>query len=74
MSNDAKLVIAGAAIVCAIFGAAWVVSTVMIEVTVGVREDLRDLRDSLERAACGELARQGNVAVTAGAARPACGK
>ena len=63
MSNDAKMIVVVGAIVSSIFGSAWIVSNVMIRLTEVVRTDLRDLRDSLERAACGELARQGNVAV-----------
>ena len=63
VSNDAKMIVVVGAIVSSIFGSAWIVSNVMIRLTEVVRTDLRDLRDSLERAACGELARQGNVAV-----------
>ena len=57
MSSDAKWVIGVAAIVLSIFGSAWMVSDVMIRLAGVVREDLHDLRESLERAACGEFAR-----------------
>ena len=57
MSSDAKWVIGVAAIVLAIFGSAWMVSDVMIRLAGIVREDLHELRESLERAACGEFAR-----------------
>ncbi len=63
MSDDAKMIVVVGAIVSAIFGSAWIVSNVMIRLTEVVRADLQDLRDSLERAACGELARHGSVAV-----------
>ena len=57
MSSDAKWVIGVAAIVLAIFGSAWMVSDVMIRLAGIVREDIHELRESLERAACGEFAR-----------------
>ena len=56
MSTDAKLIAAAAAIVIAILGAAWIVSDVMITLASVIREDLHELRDTLERVACGELA------------------
>ena len=57
VSSDAKWVIGLAAIVLAILGSAFIVSNVMITLAGMVREDLHDLRESLERAACGEFAR-----------------
>ena len=56
MSSDAKWVVGVGAIVVAILGAAWIVSHVMITLAGMVRSDLHDLRESLERAACGEFA------------------
>ena len=63
MSDDAKMIVVVGAIVSAILGSTWIVSNVMIRLTEVVRADLQDLRDSLERAACGALARHGSVAV-----------
>ena len=57
MSSDAKWVVGVGAIVIAILGSAWIVSHVMITLAGMVRTDLHDLRESLERAACGEFAR-----------------
>ena len=57
MSSDAKWFIGLATIVLAILGSALIVSNVMITLAGMVREDLHSLRESLERAACGEFAR-----------------
>ena len=64
MSNDLKLTVGVFVIVMAIFGSAWLLSYVMIEVAVGVRADLHALRESMEAIACGEFAR--NDAAVAG--------
>ena len=86
MSSDAKWVVGVGAIVVAILGAAWIVSHVMITLAGMVRTDLHDLRESLERAACGEFAQAspdpqrrpaepaagGDGLVEAGPAVPAC--
>ena len=57
MSNDVKLTVGVCVIVVAIFGSAWLVSHVMIELAGVVRADLQALRESMEAIACGELAR-----------------
>ena len=57
MSNDVKLTVGVGVIVVAIFGSAWLVSHVMIELAGVVRADLQALRESMEAIACGELAR-----------------
>lgn len=61
MSNDAKLIVGFGIVAVAVICSAGIVGTIMIELAGGVREDLHELRDSLERAACGELARQERV-------------
>ena len=72
MSSDAKWVIGIAAIVMAIFGSTWMVSDVMIRLTAVLREDLRELRETLERAACGEFA-QASPGSGGGSAAPGAG-
>ena len=57
VSNDLKLTVGICVIVMAIFGSAWMVSYVMIELAGAVRADLHALRESMEAIACGELAR-----------------
>ena len=57
VSNDVKLTVGVCVIVVAIFGSAWLVSHVMIELAGVVRADLQALRESMEAIACGELAR-----------------
>ena len=61
MSNDVKLTVGVCVIVVAIFGAAVLVSHVMIELAGVVRADLQALRESMEAIACGELARNDNA-------------
>ena len=54
--NDARWIIAVTAVVVALFGSAWITTNVMITLAGVVREDLHELRDTLERVACGEFA------------------
>ena len=54
--NDARWIIAVTAVVVALFGSAWITTNAMITLAGVVREDLHELRDTLERVACGELA------------------
>ena len=56
MNSDVKWIIGIAAIIVAIFGAAYIVSDVIITLAGAIRQDLHDLRDTLERVACGEFA------------------
>ena len=57
MSGDAKWALGVGAVVVAVFCAAWIVSHVLITLGTVIRADLHELRESLERAACGEFAR-----------------
>ena len=61
MNNETKWIVGFALVSFAIVGSAGLVSFALIEVLGGIRLDLRELRDSLERAACGEFARGGVV-------------
>ena len=54
--SDLRWIIAVTTVVVAIFGSTWLTTNVMITLAGVVREDLHELRDTLERAACGELA------------------
>ena len=54
--SDLRWIIAVTAVVIAIFGSAWITTNVMITLAGVLREDLHELRDTLERVACGELA------------------
>jgi len=54
--SDLRWIIAVTTLVVAIFGSTWLTINVMITLTGLVREDLHELRDTLERVACGELA------------------
>ncbi len=56
MSSDAKWAIGVGAVVAVFCAAAWSVSHVLITLAAVVRQDLHDLRESLERAASGEFA------------------
>ena len=66
VSSDATRIIGSGLIALAIIGSAWMLSYALIELLGGIRADLRDLRDSLEQAACGELARREGAAPEAG--------
>ncbi len=57
MSGDAKWALGVGTVVVAVFCAAWIVSHVLITLGTVIRSDLHELRESLERAACGEFAR-----------------
>ena len=71
MSSDATRIVGSGLIALAIIGSAWMLSYALIELLGGIRADLRDLRDSLEQAACGELARREGAAPEEGdALRP----
>ena len=54
MSNDVKLTVGVCVIVVAIFGSAWLVSHVMIELAGVVRADLQALREPNQIEACSE--------------------
>ena len=54
--NDVRWIIAVTVVVVALFGSVWITTNVMITLAGVVREDLHELRDTLERVACGELA------------------
>ncbi len=71
MSSDAKWIVGAGLVSLAIIGSAWILSYALIEMLGGIRVDLRDLRDSVERAACGELARGGGAGSEPGHARRA---
>ncbi|MCY4026798.1 MAG: hypothetical protein OXH75_10870 [Acidobacteria bacterium] len=71
MSSDAKWIVGAGLVSLAIIGSAWILSYALIEMLGGIRADLRDLRDSVERAACGELARGGGAGAEPGHARQA---
>ena len=58
MSNDAKLTAGVGLLSLAIIGSAWIMSYAMISLGEVVLVELRDLRGTLERVACGEFARQ----------------
>ena len=66
MSSDAKWIVGAGLVSLAIIGSAWMLSYALIELLGGIRADLRDLRDSLEQAACGELARREGAAPEGG--------
>jgi len=57
VSGDAKWALGVGAVVVAVLCAAWIVSHVLITLGTVIRADLHELRESLERAACGEFAR-----------------
>ena len=54
--SDLRWIIAVTTLVVAIFGSTWLTINVMITLPGVVRENLYELRDTLERVACGELA------------------
>ena len=61
MSSDLVRLVGSTSIAVAIIVSAGLICYVLIEMLGGVRAELRTLRDSLERAACGELARREGV-------------